>query len=137
MFIKIGRLIAVLCIWGFALSALPAQNILDPSWSGVADEIRPKIQQRMSESDIKGLMIVLVDEEKTVWSEGFGFSDISTNKKVDADTMFEIGSVSKTFSGLMVMQLYEQGKLDIDKPLVTYIPEFKLMPPVGNFPRVD
>jgi len=137
MFSKLRRLIVSLCMSVFVLSVLPAQNIEDPSWSGVADAIRPRIQQSMTESGIKGLMIVLVNKEKTVWSEGFGVSDIGTNKQVDADTMFEIGSVSKTFSGLMVMQLYEQGKLDIDKPLVTYIPEFKLLPPMGDFPRVE
>lgn len=117
--------------------ALPAQNILDPAWESVAKELRPFVESAMKDSLVTGLSIALVDGDKTVWTEGFGNADAAAGKKADADTMFEIGSISKTFTGLMVMRLAEQGKLDIDRPVTDYIPGFRLLPPARDFPRND
>lgn len=121
----------------WATAAASAQNILKTGWEGIADEIRPAIATMMAQTKTTGMSLVLVDGDEVVWSEGFGLADAEAEKKVDADTMFEIGSVSKTFTGLMVMQLAEQGKLDIDRPVTDYIPGFALGPTARDFPRND
>lgn len=115
------------------LTGAGAQNVLKQGWEDVAAEIRPAIKKAMLEDTIAGMSIALVDRDGAVWTEGFGFADLAANTLADADTVFEIGSVSKTFTGIMVMQLAEQGKLDIDRPLTDYIPEFKLGVPARSF----
>lgn len=120
-----------------AAAPLGAQNVLKDGWDAVADEIRALAAAKMQAANTTGMSIVLVDGDEIAWSEGFGFSDAAAGKKADADTMMEIGSVSKTFSGLMVMQLAERGRIDIDRPAADYIPGLKIGPPARDFPRND
>jgi len=132
------RCSAIILVLFFAsLCTAFTQNSLESDWANVADEIRPLIAKAMEENKVTGMSIALVDGDRLVWAEGFGFADTAAGTRATADTMFEIGSISKTFTGLMVMKLAEEGKLDIDKPLTDYLPEFKLGPPAGDFPRAD
>lgn len=60
------------------------------------------------------------------YSAGFGVTSIENPLPVTPDTLFQIGSISKTFTGTMLMQLAEQGKIDLDAPVRKYIKDFKL-----------
>jgi CubicO group peptidase (beta-lactamase class C family) len=57
---------------------------------------------------------------------GFGVTNVDHPLPVDADTLFQIGSTTKTVTGTAVMRLVEQGKLDLDVPVRTYLPELRL-----------
>ena len=57
---------------------------------------------------------------------GFGMTNIRNHQPVTADTLFQAGSISKTFTGTMLMQLAEKGKVDLDAPVRKYIKDFKL-----------
>ena len=59
-----------------------------------------------------------------VWSEGFGFADLESGMRATGSTIYRIGSVSKPVVGTALMQLVEQGKMDLDAELQTYVPEF-------------
>ncbi len=61
-----------------------------------------------------------------VYTAGFGVTSVENPLLVNADTLFQIGSVSKTFTGTVAMMLVEQGKLDLDTPIVTYLPDLKM-----------
>jgi CubicO group peptidase (beta-lactamase class C family) len=61
-----------------------------------------------------------------VYAAGFGVTSVENPLLVNADTLFQIGSVSKTFTGTVAMMLVEQGKLDLDAPIITYLPDLKL-----------
>jgi CubicO group peptidase (beta-lactamase class C family) len=61
-----------------------------------------------------------------VFTGGFGVTSIENPLLVNADTLFQIGSVSKTFTGVVAMMLVEQGKLDLDTPIVTYLTDLKM-----------
>jgi len=89
------------------------------------------IKQKMPEEKVVGLSIVLVDGEDTVWAQGFGFADKEKGIKATPETIYEIGSISKTISATAIMRLQDQGLLDIDRPLAEYIPEFSILPPLG------
>ena len=75
-----------------------------------------------------GLSIALVDGDRTVWARGFGWADRAGGVPVTADTLFHIGSSAKTMTAAAVMQLVEQGRVDLDAPLSRYVPEFSLLP---------
>ncbi len=84
------------------------------------------IKKEMKKNDVTGLSIALVDDQKVVWSEGFGYADKAGNVPATPETVYRVGSISKLFTATAVMQLAEQGKIDINKPLQSYLPEFSI-----------
>ena len=84
------------------------------------------IEGKMEEQNIEGLSIAIIDDQKIVWSQGFGYADTANAIKATPETIYRTGSISKLFTDTLVMQLAEQGKLDIDKPLKRYLPNFAI-----------
>jgi CubicO group peptidase (beta-lactamase class C family) len=84
------------------------------------------IRQLMAENRTAGLAIALVDGRRVVWTQGFGYADVAARRRVTADTVFHIGSVTKTFTAAAVMQLVARGLVDLDAPLSRYVPGFSL-----------
>jgi len=84
------------------------------------------INKEMKKNDVTGLSIALVYDQKVVWSEGFGYADKVGNVPATPETVYRVGSISKLFTATAVMQLAEQGIIDIDKPLQSYLPEFSI-----------
>ncbi len=62
---------------------------------------------------IPGVSIALVDRSGPLWVEGFGYADQPTMRPVQADTVFRVGSLTKTLTALAVMQLQEAGRIDL------------------------
>ncbi len=83
------------------------------------------IAREVKDKDLPGFAVALIDGQQIVWQKGFGYSDPGAKKPVTPETVFRVGSVSKLFTDIAVMQLVEQGKLDLDAPVANYIPEFK------------
>jgi len=82
--------------------------------------------------DIAGAVVVIVKDGQVVTQRGYGFADAAARKPVDPDTtMFRPGSVSKLFTWTAVMQLVEQGKIDLDADVNTYL-DFKIPPRDGK-----
>lgn len=80
----------------------------------------------MSKQDVEGLSIAIVDDQQIIWSQGFGYADKAKQINATPETVYRVGSISKLFTDTLVMQLAEQGKLDIDQPLKTYLPDFAI-----------
>jgi CubicO group peptidase (beta-lactamase class C family) len=76
----------------------------------------------LDSEDIAGAVVAVVKDGEILFAKGYGYSDIATHKPVDADkTLFRPGSVSKLFTWTAVMQMVEQGKLDLDRDVNTYL----------------
>lgn len=99
-----------------------------PDYAGVRATLSREIPKLMRSTHTVGLTIALVDGDRTVWARGFGSADSAAKVPVTADTLFHIGSTSKTLTADAVMQLVEQGRVDLDAPLSRYVPEFKMLP---------
>ncbi len=84
------------------------------------------IEEAMAQANVTGLSIALVDGQNVVWSRGFGYADKEANVPARADTIYEIGSLSKTFAATAVMRLVEEGRMDLDRPLAAYVPGFSI-----------
>ena len=84
------------------------------------------IREEMRTHKVAGLSIALVDNQKIVWAEGFGFADKERRIEATPDTIYRAGSITKLFTATAIMQLAESGKLDIDQPLQEYLPEFSI-----------
>lgn len=84
------------------------------------------ITRHMSEMGAPGMTLALADRNGLLRSSQYGFADIKAGVRVGPETLFEIGSISKSFVGIAILQLVEEGKLDLHKPVVTYLPWLKV-----------
>lgn len=84
------------------------------------------IEQEMDANDITGLSIALVDDQKLVWSAGFGYSDAEDKVPATPDTPYRMGSIAKIITASAAMQMAERGRIDIDQPLSRYLPGFAI-----------
>jgi CubicO group peptidase (beta-lactamase class C family) len=86
----------------------------------------------LHQGDVAGAVVVVVKDGQILTQKGFGYADVATRKPVDpARTLFRPGSVSKLFTWTAVMQQVEQGKVDLDADVNTYL-DFKIPPRDGK-----
>jgi CubicO group peptidase (beta-lactamase class C family) len=71
---------------------------------------------------LPGMTLALADRNGLIRSSQYGFADLKARVRVVPQTLFEIGSISKSFVALAILQLVEEGKLDLDKPVIEYLP---------------
>jgi len=74
---------------------------------------------------IPGLSAAIVKDGEVVWARGFGYADVERRVPATPDTLYHVASITKTFAATLVMQLVEQGKLDLDEPASHYSTDFK------------
>ena len=84
-----------------------------------------EINRLMLEHHVPGAAVGVLYEGQT-YTAGFGINHITHSLPITDDTLFQIGSISKTFAATLVMQLVQEGKLDLDAPLQRYLPGFSL-----------
>jgi CubicO group peptidase (beta-lactamase class C family) len=96
---------------------------------------RQEIPQLMQQENIPGLAIAVVDSQKILWTEGFGFTDTDHKVPVTPDTMFSIQSTSKVFTAVGVMRAVQEGLLDLDAPITTYLPDFTVHSIFEEYPE--
>ncbi len=82
---------------------------------------------QMKAGPVAGAVVIVVKDGQVFWQKGYGYEDVDKQTPVDpAQTLFRPGSVSKLFTWTSVMQLVEQGKLDLDADVNTYLKDFKV-----------
>lgn len=87
---------------------------------------------QMERSDVAGATVLVVKDGQEILKKGYGYSDVTKKSAVDpATTMFRLASISKLFTWVSVMQLAEQGKLDIDADVNKYL-DFRIAPAFGK-----
>ncbi|GAA1984608.1 hypothetical protein GCM10009817_27510 [Terrabacter lapilli] len=75
-----------------------------------------------------GLAVAVVRPGEPTWFHCHGVSDMTTGSPVTADTVFRVGSLTKTFTAVAVMQLWEEGRIDLDAPADDYLSTIRLRP---------
>jgi len=88
------------------------------------DQIDTYIQSRMQTASIPGLALGVVYDNQIVYLKGYGIA-APDGRAVTPQTPFILGSTSKSFTALAIMQLVEAGKIDLDAPVTTYLPWFR------------
>ena len=84
------------------------------------------VEQRMAEAEMPGLALGITDREKLVHAAAFGHADLASGRPAGPDTMFEIGSIGKSFTNVALMQLRDEGRLDLNAPVSHYLPWFEV-----------
>jgi CubicO group peptidase (beta-lactamase class C family) len=83
--------------------------------------------EQMEALHVPGAVFILVKDGETFFTKGYGFADLESQRPVIPDeTLFRVGSVSKLFTATAIMQLVEQGRLDLDEDVNNYLDDFQL-----------
>ncbi|MHA1718537.1 MAG: serine hydrolase domain-containing protein [Promethearchaeota archaeon] len=97
-------------------------NIDDKMISQIIAQLEPIMLSMMSQMKIPGLNLAVTSNTEILFSKSYGVMDLETKAVANLDTIYMIGSCSKTYTSLAVMQLVEQGKIDLNSPIAQYIP---------------
>src|SRR5881227_4504296 len=92
-------------------------------------ELEQLAQKQIQENTLPGLAIAVVFQDKTVYAKGFGVRDTNTKVPVDADTVFQLASVSKSIGSTLVAELVGEGKITWDSKLSALDPTFAMFDP--------
>lgn len=106
-------LLFALTTTGFEAENDSISPVLDHYFSTVFDANQP------------GGAVALVQNDSLIYQAGFGLADIETRAQITVNTLFNLGSISKTFVANGILMLQEQGKLSVEDNLLKYFPEFK------------
>ncbi len=104
-----------------------------PAWALIPEELdfseEIKLATEAVEAMLKGgigpgISVAIGYRGEVVWAQGFGYADVKEEKPVTTETLFRIGSVSKPLTAVGLMLLVQEGKLDLDADVRSYVPEF-------------
>ena len=109
-------LVAVL-VWSSARAEAPPRNI---------DELRARIARVLLREQVPGAGIALVDRDGVQWAGGVGLADRARRTPVTADTLFRVGSITKSFVGLAFIKLAERGRVDLRARIADLAPELAI-----------
>ena len=84
------------------------------------------VQDRMQTHNMPGLALAITDRNKLLRVATFGQADLAAGRPVQPDTMFEIGSIGKSFTNIALLQLVDEGRLALHTPVSTYLPWFEV-----------
>jgi len=87
------------------------------------DRFRQQLEADRERLKIPGLSAVILKDGDVLWTQGFGYADVERRLPATPDTLYHIASLTKTFTAILVLQLVEQGKLDLDAPVSRYVSE--------------
>ena len=106
--------------------ALP---LSDPESVGLSSEkldlVKKSVKSFIDQRKIAGATTIVARRGKIVHLETYGFRNIESNKKMYADSIYRIYSMTKPITSVAVMMLYEQGKIQLESPVSAYIPELE------------
>lgn len=105
--------LSVLSSWGFANNATKAQE----------QNIDKTVTAFMQSHKIPGLALAVLKDGKPFLVKGYGYADMQTRKPVDTHTLFGIASVSKVITAFAVMNLIQEGKIDLNNSILNYVPK--------------
>jgi CubicO group peptidase (beta-lactamase class C family) len=105
-------------------SMKPKKDAAAPSATKAAlDGLEAFFKERSSAHGIVGAGLRVVGYEGALLQVSFGFKDLATSAKADEATIYHWASITKTLTGIAIMQLRDRGKLSLDDPILKYVPE--------------
>ena len=95
--------------------------------SGDLEALAGRLSRRLAEAQAKermpGLSAAVARDGEIVWSEAIGLADVEAGRAATVDDQYRIGSITKVITAICVMQLRDEGRLDLDDPLSAHIAE--------------
>jgi CubicO group peptidase (beta-lactamase class C family) len=123
-----GRLLAVSLV-SIAIAVVTVAAPLRDAEPMNARAVDTLILSLMAEYHVPGAALALINDGRVGLEKGYGFRDLDTRAPVTAGTLFNIGSISKSFTALGIVQLVDRHRVNLDTPIVKYVPELRLSDP--------
>jgi CubicO group peptidase (beta-lactamase class C family) len=92
------------------------------------------VERAVADGRTPGLALAVVDRDGSLAVRGYGYADVAARSPIAPDTLFEIGSIGKMFTAIAVLQLVEEGRLDLHAPVEQYLPWFRVPSLAGAAP---
>ncbi len=110
--------------------AVPAarQAPAQPDYATALQEIDALAAETHRSDPLGGITVGVVVGPRLVWTKSYGFADAEAKRPASAETVYRIGSITKQFTALMLLQLVEQGRVKLSDPLEKYVPEISAIP---------
>lgn len=96
-------------------------------WTYLQEYLGWSIRRGLNKTGTPALSIALVDDRQIIWAKGFGYADREQRTAATPETVYQIGSITKLLTALAVMQQVQQRRLDLDRPVTDYLPEFSML----------
>ena len=90
------------------------------------------IPQKIQYDEVPGMSVGIFRKGKLLYQKGFGYADMKRRKKMRADDLYRVASMSKMFTAVAILQLQERGKLKLTDPVSKYLPWFMGKNKTGN-----
>ncbi len=113
-------------------AASPDSVAADSAHAAIAAYLSRIVASEMHDKDLPALSIALIDGHRVVWARGFGEADPVRHVPATAATVYRVGSVSKLFTDIGIMQLVERERVSLDAPVARYLPDFHPANPFGT-----
>ena len=127
---NIHLIIAALVLLDISFAAQAQQShVTSEQVTHAIQEVEKLAQKQIDQNAVPGLAIAVVFQDKVVYAKGFGVRDVNTKASVDADTVFQLASVSKPIGSTVVAELVGEGKITWDSKLSALDPTFEMFDP--------
>src|SRR6476469_5593446 len=131
---KSRSLVRVLTWWlvllaPFCVAAPEKSGVTSEQVTHAVQEVEKLAQKQIDQNAVPGLAIAVVFQDKVVYAKGFGVRDVNTKARVDAETVFQLASVSKPIGSTVVAELVGEGKITWDSKLNALDPTFEMFDP--------
>lgn len=116
-------LLLLVCIFSLNLQGQTSEK---DSLSDALTLIDTWLEAQVAYDNIPGLSVGIVKDQELIWSKGYGYSNVENRVEASAGTIYSICSISKLFTSIAIMNLYEEGKLRLDDPVSEVLPDFNI-----------
>jgi len=127
--IVMAQMTALILLAPFCATAQDKSHVTSEQVTRAIQELEKLAQKQIQENALPGLAIAIVFQDKAVYAKGFGVRDVNTKAPVDADTVFQLASVSKSVGSTVVAELVGEGKITWDSKLSVLDPAFAMFDP--------
>jgi len=110
----------------FVSCSAPASPVIAPELQQKLDLLVEQLEQQRLTLHVSGMAIAVVKDDEVILAHGFGISNIDTEIPVTPETIFAIGSSTKSFTSTIVGMLVDEGKMNWDDPVTKYLPYFQM-----------
>ena len=86
-------------------------------YESIVEKLEDAIKYEIENKNLNAISMAIVDDQQIIWAKGFGYEDPEHQINADAQTIYRVGSVSKLFTDMAIMQKVESGEIDLDAPI--------------------
>jgi CubicO group peptidase (beta-lactamase class C family) len=110
------------------LESLAQEAVASPKYAGAFAALDAYIARYMREMNAPGMTLSLANKNGALRVATYGFSDVESKDRVRPEQLFHIGSISKSFAALVILQLADEKKIDLQRPVMEYLPWLPIAP---------